>query len=184
MSKVFSLIILCLSFCFSIFLFLRYDSERFEYGWECDFCNKSIPFGLKVKEYNTSYVLLDEDEFEVVGIGFRYETTDFKIKNFLAFGYNDASVVIKCTDSLNTIKYLSSFETKYKSKNGNPVLSFKDLSNNDFEHVKEKYSWVVFNHKEAQSVTFKRFLAALGALISLIFIVWRIFKLRNKKTTQ
>jgi hypothetical protein len=177
MNKGISIIIFCLTFCLSTFLFLRYDSKRAEYGWECDFCNKSIPFGLKAKEYNSSYVLLNEDEFELVGIGFRYETTNFKIKDFLAYGYNDTSIVVKCTDSINTIKYLTSYETGYKSKKGNPEISFKDLSNRDLEQIKAKYNWVVFNQEEAQKVTFKRFLSAIGALLSLILIIWRLIQI-------
>jgi len=184
MRKVISLVIFCLSFCLCIYLFLRYDSERFNYGWECDFCNKSIPFGLTIENYNTSNVLLDEDQYNIVGIGFRYQTTDFIIKDFLGFGYNDTSVIVKCTDSLKTIRYLTSYETGYKSKKGNPEISFKDLSNSDFENVKDKYNWVMFNHEEARKVTFKRFLSFLGALLSLIIIVWRLFKLRSKKATN
>jgi len=184
MSKRFSLIMFCLSFCLSIFLFLRFDSIRFEYGWECDFCNKLIPFGLKVKEYNTSCVLLDEDDFNLVGTGFMYQTTNFIIKDFLSYGYNDTSIIVKCTDSLNTIRYLTSYETGYKSKKGNPEISFKDLSNSNFEQVKEKYNWVVFNHEEARRVTFKRFLSAIGALLSLFFIIRQLFKLKSKKATD
>lgn len=41
-------------------------------------------------------------------------------EDFLAYGYNDIYVVVKCTDSLNTINYLTSYETKYKSEKGNP----------------------------------------------------------------
>ncbi len=184
MKKLFIIILFGVLFCISVLCFLKYDSKRFDYGWECAFCNKSIPFGLKVKEYSTSYVLLDEDEYNIVGIGFRYQTTNFKIKNFLAYGYNDTSVVVKCTDSLNTIRYLTSYETKYKSKKGNPEISFKDLSNSDFEQVKEKYNWVVFNHEETQNVTFKRFLSAIGALFSLLLLIIFMFKLRNKKALK
>ena len=32
----------------------------------------------------------------------------FRIKNFLGYAYNDTSVLLKCTDSLNNIKYLVS----------------------------------------------------------------------------
>ena len=180
MKKLFPIILFGVLFCISVLCFLKYDNKRFDYGWECDFCNKSIPFGLKVKEYNTSYVLLDEDEYNIVGIGFRYQTTDFKIKDFIGYGYNDTSVVVKCTDSLNTIRYLTSYETKYKSKKGNPEISFKDLGNSDLEQVKGKYNWVVFNHEEAQKVTFKRFLSAIGALLSLLLLLLSLFKLRKR----
>lgn len=182
MKKLFLVIVYGLFFCISVFCFIKFDSKRFDYGWKCDFCNKKLPYNLVHKfydDYPQDFVLFDEDDFELVGIGFRYETTNFKIKNFIAYGYNDTSVVLKCTDSLNTIKYLSSYETRYKSQKDNPEISFKDLSNSDYEQVKEKYNWVVFSHEEAQKVTFKRFLSFLGALLSLILIVWRLFKLRS-----
>lgn len=181
MKKGILLIIFSLSLCLSVYLFLRYDSERFDYGWGCDFCNKSIPFGLKIENYGTSNVLLDEDEYNIVGIGFRYQTTNFTIKEFSSFGYNDTSVVVKCTNSLNTIKYLISYETGYKSKKGNPEISFMDLSNSDFEKVKDKYNWVVFDDEKARNITLKRFISAIGVFLSLVFIVWTLFELRSKK---
>ncbi|MBK7341201.1 MAG: hypothetical protein IPJ64_00505 [Saprospiraceae bacterium] len=176
-----------LFFCISVFCFIKYDSKRFDYGWKCDFCNKKLPYNLVHKfydDYPQNFVLFDEDDFELVGIGFKYYASNFKIKDFLAYGYNDTSVVVKFTDSLNTIRYLTSYETKYKSKKGNPEISFKDLSNSDFEKVKDKYNWIVFSHEEAQKVTFKRFLSFIGTLLSLVFIVWRLFKLRSNKATD
>ncbi|MBC8643723.1 hypothetical protein H9W95_05735 [Flavobacterium lindanitolerans] len=96
-----------------------------------------------------SFTLKDEDDFELVGTGFRYQTINFEIKNLLAYGYNDTSVIVKCTDSLNTIRYLISFETGYTSKKGNPEISFKDLSINDFQKVKDKYNWFEIEKKKA-----------------------------------
>ena len=128
-----------------------------------------------------SFTLKDEEDFELVGIGFRYETTNFKIKNFLAYGYNDTSVIAKVTDSLNNVKYLISYETGYKSKKGNPSISFKDLSNSGFEQAKDKYQWFEVDKEKVYAVDSNKFLSMLGALLSLIIIVWRLFKLRSKK---
>ena len=126
---------------FCSLLYLKYDSKGYEYGLGCNFCNKKLPYNLvpiSNSEYPQRFYLNDEEDFELVGIGFSYRKNSFKIKNFLGYGYNDTSVIVKCTDSLNTIRYLTSYETGYKSKNGNPEISFKDLSNSDFEQVKEK----------------------------------------------
>jgi hypothetical protein len=184
LKKLFPYIIYGLFFCISIFCFIKYDSERFDYGWQCNFCNKKLPYNLVHKFYDDSplnFVLIDEDDFELAGVGFKYYTNSFTIKDFLGYSYNDTSIILKCTDSLNAIKYLISYQTKYRSKKGNPEISFKDLSNSDFEKVNEKYSWVVFSQEEAQKVTFKRFLSFIGALLALILIAWRLFKLRSNK---
>ncbi|MFV0290630.1 MAG: hypothetical protein ACK5IJ_07000 [Mangrovibacterium sp.] len=172
---------------FCSLLYLKYDSKGYEYGLGCNFCNRKLPYNIvpvSNSQYPQRFYLKDNDDFELVGIGFSYRKNSFKINDFLGYGYNDTSIIVKCTDSLNNIKYLTSYETKYKSKKGNPEISFKDLSNSDFEKVKDKYSWVLFNNEEAQKVTFKRFLSFLGALLSLILIVWRLFKLRSKKATD
>jgi len=172
---------------FCSLLYLKYDSKGYEYGLGCNFCNKKLPYNLvpvSNSEYPQSFYLNDEDDFELVGIGFSYRKNSFKIKNFLAYGYKDTSVVVKCTDSLNTIKYLVSYETDYKNKKGNPVIGFKDLSNSDFEQVKEKYQWFEIDEEKANTIRFMKFIFMLGVLLSLIFVVWRLFKLRSKKATN
>lgn len=58
-----------------VLLYLRYDKTGYYYGVECSFCNKNMPYGLTPKinfDYPQSFCLLDEDGFELVGIGFRY----------------------------------------------------------------------------------------------------------------
>lgn len=172
---------------FCSLLYLKYDSKGYEYGLGCNFCNKKLPYNLvpvSNSEYPQRFYLNDDDDFELVGIGFSYRKNSFKIKDFLAYGYNDTSVVVKCTDSLNTIRYLTSYETGYKSKKGNPEISFKDLSNSDFEQVKDKYQWFEIDKEKGYAVDGNKFLSMLGALLSLIFVVWRLFKLRSKKATE
>jgi len=152
-------------------LYLVYD-RGYEYGLGCDFCNKEMPYNLKpifYSEYPQKFYLLDEDGFELVGIGFRYD---------------DTSVLLKCTDNLNNIKYLTSYKTGYKSKKGNPEISFKDLSNSDFEQVKDKYQWVEINKEKGYAIDRNKFLSMLGAVFSLFFIIWRLFKLRNIKAVH
>ncbi len=166
-------------------LYLVYDVKSYDYGFGCTFCNKTMPYNLKPHDGSEfSFTLNDDDDFELVGIGFRYRKSSFKIKNFLAYGYNDTSVIVKCTDSLNTVKYLISYETGYKSKKGNPEISFKDLGNRDFEKVKEKYQWFEVDKEKGYAVDRNKFLFIIGALLSLIFIIRNLFKLRKRKVTH
>jgi hypothetical protein len=184
MKKSFPIFVFGALFCVSSFCFLKYDSERFDYGWNCNFCNKKLPYSLEHKFYDEDrkrFYLLDADGLELVGSGFKFYSNSFTIKDFLGYGYNDTSIIVKCADSLNIVKYLTSYQTKYKSKNGNPDISFKDLSNYGFEKVKDNYNWIVFNHEEAQNATFNRFLSMLGVLISLFFIIRQFLKLRKTK---
>lgn len=177
MRKRIWIILPIISFIVFVSLYLVYDSKGYEYGLGCDFCNKSMPYNLEpifYSDYPQSFYLKDEDDFELVGIGFRYQTTNFKIKNFLAYGYNDTSVIVKCTDSLKTTKYLISYETGYKSKKGNPEISFKEVSNSDFEQIKDKFKWIEIDNKKVYAVDRKYFLSILMALLSLIILVWRL----------
>lgn len=167
-------------------LCIFYDSKGYEYGLGCKFCDKSMPYNLVpifYSDYPQRFYLKNEDDLELVGNGFRFYGSDFKIKNFLAYGYNETSVVLKCTDSLETINYLISYETKYKSKKGNPEISFKDLSNSDFEQVKVKYQWFEVDKEKGYAIDRYKVLSMLGALLSLIFIIRQIFKLRKAKAT-
>ena len=187
MKRKIGLTLSVISLAIFVLLYLVYDREGYEYGLGCNFCKKEMPYNLKpifYSEYPQRFYLLDEDGFELVGIRFRYVTTNFEIKDFLAYGYNDTSVLLKCTDSLNNIKYLTSYKTGYKSKKGNPEISFKDLSNSDFEQVKDKYQWVEINKEKGYAVDRNKFLSMLGAVFSLFFIIWRLFKLRNIKAAH
>ena len=161
-------------------LYLKYDSKGYEYGLGSNFCRNKLPYNLipQIDRYG-SFTLNDEDYFELIGSGFEYNKSSFVIKNLLAFGYNDTSVVVKCTDSLNIIRYLASYETGYKSKKGNPEISFKDLGNSDFEQVKEKYKWVEIDEGKANTDRFMKFVFITGALFSLFFIIRQLFKLRK-----
>jgi hypothetical protein len=169
----------------SVLLYFKYDRKGYEYGYDCNFCNKKLPYYLtpQIDEYY-SFDLLDEEGFELAGNGFRYQKTDFTIKKFLAYGYNDTSVVVKCTDSLNTVRYLTSYETGYKSKKGNPEISFKDLSISYFEQVKDKYQWIEIDEEKASTVSFMKFICLLVALLSLFFIIRKLLQLRKSKATD
>lgn len=177
------------AFCFVIgiicsVLYLKYDSKGFEYGLGCNFCNKKLPYNLTpITDRYDSFTLNDEEDFELIGTGFGYKKSSFIIKNFLAYGYNDTSVIARVTDSLNNVKYLISYETGYKSKKGNPSISFKDLSISDFEKVKDKYQWFDIDKEKVYSVDRNKFLSMFGFFLSFVFVVWRLFKLRSNKAT-
>mgnify|MGYP003649532492 CR=1 FL=1 len=185
MKKTVVRLLLGLSFIVFVFLSLKYDSKRYDYGWDCVFCSNTLPYNIEPKfnfEYPQSFVLMDDDDFELMGIGFRYRNSDFKIKNFLGYGYNDTSIVAKVTDSLNNIKYLSSYETGNKSDNGSPEISFEDMSETKFEQVKDKYRWTDLVEGSATEITMKRLLFFTGAIISLLLLLWQLIS--KRKVTQ
>jgi hypothetical protein len=178
------IILFSISFIICTILYLRYDKIGFQTGLDCIFCDKKLPYNLlplRHSEYPHRFYLNDEDDFELVGVGFKYYTSSFTIKDFLGYGYNNSSVIVKCTDSLNGIKYLISYETKYRSKKGNPLISFKDLSESDFEQVKSKYEWLDVGKEKYHAIESNKFLFMIGALLSLILFVWRLFNLEASK---
>ncbi len=183
--KTVGVLALGIVFIIAISMYLRYDKIGYYIGFGCTFCDKNIPYNLNPSaDRYYSFTLNDEDDFELIGTGFGYKNSSFIIKDFLAYGYNDTSVIVKCTDSLNIARYLVSYETAYKSKKGNPEISFKDLSISDFEQIKDKYQWFEVDEEKANTVRFMKFLFIIGALLSLFFIVKKIFKLRNNKATD
>jgi len=160
-----------------LLFYLWSDNRSYEYGLKCNFCNISLPYNVKPHDGSDfSFTLNGDDGLELVGIGFRFFDSKITIKDFLAYGYNDTSLIVKCTDSLNKVNYLISYKTKYKNKNNSPVISFKDLSSSDFEQIKGKYRWVELDEKEAGRITLYKILSLFGVLFSLFFIVRKVFK--------
>ena len=175
MRKHIALIILILLFILNLLLLLKYDKQGYYFGLDCIFCKKDIPFKIspKLDRYSV-FSLIDEDGFEIIGKGFRYNRTDFTIKDFSAYGYNDTSIMIKCTDSLNNWKYLVSYKTGYNSKKGNLEISFRDLNTNNFKIEKEKYQWIEIDEEKANNIRFMKFLFIIGAFVSLFFIIRKL----------
>lgn len=160
-----------------ILFYLKYDSKSYDYGFGCTFCNKTMPYNLKPQtDRYYSFVLLDEDDFELTGSGFRHRQSNFEIKDFLGYGYNDTSVIAKVTDSLNNIKYLASYETKYKNKKGNPEISFRDIDDTYFEQVKDNYQWVELDEEKAGKIRLYKTLSFVGAVVSFIFLISTILR--------
>lgn len=176
MKKTIVRLLLGLSLIVFVFLYLKFDIEQYNYGFGCVFCKKKLPYNLEAKlysDYPQRFYLLDEDGFELIGKGFRFYSNSFTINNLLAYGYNDNSVVVKCTDSLNNVKYLVSYETKYKNKNGNPEISFRDIDNKYLGQVKDDYQWVELDKEKRNKIRFYGALSFLGAIISLLLLLWQ-----------
>lgn len=179
MKKVIEFIVLGVVFFVLVLLFIIYDRAGYYYGLECSFCNKNMPYGLTPKinsDYPQSFVLLDEDGFELTGIGFRYRQSSFRIKNFFGYGYNDTSVLLKCTDSVNNIHYLVSYKTGYKSYKGHPAISFKDIDNDKYSQIKDKYQWIEIDEEKANTIRFMKFMLIVGALLLLFIIVRKLLR--------
>ena len=128
--------------------------------------------------------MLDDDDFELVGRGFKYQRSSFEINNFLGYGYNDASIVVKCTDSLNNVKYLTSYKTGYNSNKGNPEISFEDMEDVNFQQVKEHYQWTDIDEEKGDKIRLYRTLSFIGIIVSLLLILREIFRLKKRKATQ
>ncbi len=163
--------------------YVKCDNKGYEYGLGCNFCNKNLPFNLtsSIDRYG-SFMLNDDEGFALIGNGFGYKESSFIIKDILAYGYNDTAIVMKCVDSLNVTKYLISYETKNKNKKGNPEISFKDLSNSDFEEIKNNYQWVELDEEKGNKIRFYRALSFVGAVLSLLLLLWHL--IRKRKATQ
>lgn len=181
MNKLTGLLFLVASFILCTLLYIRYDSLGCDYGFGCIFCKERMPYGLKphIDKYS-SFSLLDEDGFELTGSGFRHRQSSFKIKNFLGYGYNDSSVLLKCTDSLNNIKYLVSYETGYKNNKGNLAVSFKDINNIEQSEIMDTYQWVEINKDRVGKVRQYKALSFIGTILSLLLIIRSLFKLKKR----
>ena len=184
------LIILTLSIlCIITTLFyVRNDKHSYYYGFDCIFQTQKLPLGIcpfYVMEYPQRFILIcdvSNDGYDVViGNGVRYYDS-FSIKDVLSYGYNDTSIVAKCTDSLNNVKYLISCATKYKNKDGSPIISFRDLDNVLLQKKHNNYQWYNVDVKECERVIDgKNRMLLLCILSILLFTTNLIALLMNKK---
>jgi hypothetical protein len=162
-------------------LILKYDKEKYYYGLGCTFCPENMPFNLSPNmDRYSSFTLLDEDGFEIVGIGFRHKKSSFCINDILSYGYNDTSVVIRCTDSLNTIRHLVSYETKYLSSKGTPSVSFREIEYHELGIIKGHYNWVNLDEETANRIYFKWLICLLGIVFSFFYIIRSLIKIKKK----
>ncbi len=135
---------------FSLFIYLTIDTKNFINQSSFYHDKRKMPFGISPVyhyEYPQHFDLIGDDGFEIIGNGFRYEQCDFTIKRILAYGFNDTSIVVKCSDSLNKIRFLSSFKTGIQSKKGNPEISFREQKHNPFILHNNGYQWYEVDKK-------------------------------------
>lgn len=178
--RLIKVILLSILWVVCVLLYLKYDNKQFDYGWGCTYCNKTLPYNLEPNySYYRSFTLMDEDELPVIGKGIRQHSSSFEINNILCYGYNDTSIIAKCTDSLNNIKYLSSYETKYKTKKGNPVISFRDMDEEYYEQVKDNYRWIEIDEEKIYKISRYKTFSFIGALVLLLIIPWQVIKNKN-----
>lgn len=179
-SKV-GMIVFGLIFIVSVLLYLYYDRESSSYGSTCLFCEHPLPFGMRAKSgnYAGGLVLVDASDFESVGKGFTYQRAGFKMEDFLAYGYNDTSLIVKCTDSLDNINYLISYKTGYKNEKGYDEISFEKLAIKQFDRIKQKYSWVLLNEEQIKMSAVRKNLVLVGMIISLFFFIGEMINLRK-----
>ena len=90
--------------------------------------------------------------------------------------YNDTSVLLKCTDSLNNIKYLVSYETGYNRNKGHPDISFKDIDNDEYNKIKDNYQCIEIDKEKANTIRFIKFLYIVGILLLLFIIVRKLLR--------
>jgi len=169
---ILTLFVLCIV---NVLFYIKHDRVAFYYGDDCTFCNKKLPFEINpyyVSEYPQRFILIDEiskDGYSVkVGSGTRYYGSSFKIKDFLSYGYNDTSIIVKCTDSLNNIKYLSSYVTEYKNNDGSLVIGFQDLSDTCFQKINHNYKWYNVDNKTIENIIDKK---NKMELLSILFVI-------------
>lgn len=171
-------------FIVSMFGYITYSQKGYPYGLGCTVCNKYLPYGLtpKISQDNPfNFVLFDNDDYELVGIGFRYRNSSFTVNDFLAYGYNDSSVIVKAADSIGATHYLLSYKTGYNSKKGNPEISFRDLSQDDYQLIRENYQWIEIEEGNVKDIKRKKAISLIGVLLSTSLIIIRLKKLRNPK---
>lgn len=129
---------------FSLFIYLTIDNKNFINQSSFYHHKRKMPFGIypvNHYEYPQHFDLIDDEGFEIMGSGFRYSEMDFTIKKILAYGFNDTSIIIECTDSLNKIRFVRSYKTGFTTNKGNPEISFREINTSSFFLDKQNYHW-------------------------------------------
>jgi hypothetical protein len=121
-------------FIFFSCCFYYYESKCFYFGRNLVFILNKLPCDVTTKSNSyDDFSLLDSDGYDIVGKGFRYETTDFLTDSIISYGFDDSSIIIICTDSFKFLRHLISYETGNRNINGSIEISFKEISKGDFK---------------------------------------------------
>jgi hypothetical protein len=171
----------------SILFFIKYDKKGYNYGLDCYFCKKNLPFKMQplyVLEYPQRFILIDficKDGYSVaIGTGIRHSHSSFIIKDFLSYGYNDTSIVVKCKDSLNNIKYLISY-TKYDIDNCTPSVHFQDLSSARYQEINNNYEWYNVDNENIEKIMHRKYrILFVGILLTILFFISLVRFARSK----
>lgn len=91
--------ILLIFVIFSIGVYMYADYKGAEKGIKSNIFSIYLPRKLyPFVDNQSSFVLKDsnDDDLEVIGIGFRYASMAYPIRNILAYGYNKSSIIVLC----------------------------------------------------------------------------------------
>lgn len=168
----------------SILFYIQYEEKGYYYGQGSIFYKKNILYGITPQQktdYPQEFVLLDKDGFELIGKGFRYKQTSFKIEDILGYGYNDTSLMLKCTDSLHNIRFLVSYKTGKEDANKLPTISFKDINSKTYHQIKNTYNWIEIDKEKANTIRVIKLISIVGFIFSLFLIIrFTTLKINNK----
>lgn len=178
MKRVILLILFILFVFFSAF-YVKLDKEAGICGLSSFFGKNQLPYGIcsKTESCPPNFLLIDPDGYEMLGIGFGILGSDFIINDLLSFGYNDTSIIVKCQDSAKNIRYLISYKTNNKYKNGIHEIYFFSINDNNIgeSENKYKYKWFDISTQHLDYLIKKRFLCLLLSICILligVIIFW------------
>lgn len=172
---VFCIVVLAISLA----LFVEIDCRGYEYGLSSCLCSRRLPYNLTPSlDPHSSFFLKNDDDYEVAGIGFRFETTDFVVKNIISYGYNDSTIVLVTTDSLNSVRVLAAYETGYTTHRGYPEISFKELLGYDEFDTASQLQWVNVDRDMWYHIYRVKFVLLLGMVLLLVLTAYLFWKWR------
>ena len=161
--------------------YLIWDNIGYKYGVGSLSFGTSIPYGV-FPVYSGSFQLAEGDGFYIIGPGFKYREMDFNIYDILGYGYNDSSIVVKCTDSLKNLHYLMTCETEYMLESGIPSLSFQEIPEDVYLKKKKYYKWVVLDDSYVLTITRIKAFSFLGSVVfGFLLLQYWVRKRRKQK---
>ena len=137
--------ILLIFFFLSTGMYIYADYKGAEKGVKSIFFSMNLPYDLHpFVDGHSSFVLKDSNDIEVLGIGFRYVTMASPIRDIMAYGHNEFSIIVLC-DCCDSKKFLITYIDKYNS------VSFREISYEQAQNA--SYHWVDIKNTDYDSVT-------------------------------
>jgi hypothetical protein len=153
---------------FFILIYIKNDKEGFYYGLGCDFCSCKLPYDVSPEMDNYGgFTLNDNTGFPIIGGGFSFNRSDLKIRNILAYYYDDSSLICKVSDTTGNDKYLSMYV--YKKMNQS-VFGFKEVDKSQIQGLSYKNRWFLLNKEYSDNVYLKKKIAVIGIAVSILLI--------------